>query len=217
MSNIVKRVNFRISRDGLSIHVSVLRALEDGAPLTKIRLSYNNISKLFRSFDRFFDYVEKVFGKRILRAIDDVLDSSDLCIRCGLCCVSGAPCITVNDSRLMYSSEYGSMICKRLSDISGIEVSDSIMLFLSWNASLRLMKPCPFLNYDRSIAVCEIYPVRPSFCRIFKCWTSLSDIRRKEHLRLVLSQLRSCNVGHGLEKLKEIATSNIESMYSYLF
>ncbi|NPB00815.1 MAG: YkgJ family cysteine cluster protein [Crenarchaeota archaeon] len=218
MKSRIRRCCFDVLRGNLRIHVDVSRYLKDCAPFTEIYVKTNGDLLFFDSFDKFFDFIERSFGHGILNIINESLDRCDLCVRCGFCCVNGAPCITFEDARSMMSSSYRDFIVSYLSRISNVNIMSDVQLFVVWNAYVQFLRPCPFLEEeDLCVARCVIYPVRPSFCRLFKCWTSLSDLRRREHVRLVLSQLRGCAVSRDLEKLKECAIRNLEVMYSYLF
>ncbi len=218
VKSFVKRCCFEVSKGSAGIHVSVCRYVKDCAPFTEIYVKVDGNLLFFDSFDKFFDFIERSFGRGILNVIDEFLDRCDLCVRCGFCCVNGAPCITLEDARSMLASSYRDIIVSYLSKISNVDVMSNVQLFVVWNAYVQFLRPCPFLDEeDTCVARCVIYPVRPSFCRLFKCWTSLSDLRRKEHIKLVLSQLRNCTVDEDLEKLRECAIRNLEVMYSYLF
>ncbi|NPA23978.1 MAG: YkgJ family cysteine cluster protein [Crenarchaeota archaeon] len=218
MRDLLKRCCFDVIRGRVSIHVDVKRYLKDCAPFTEIYVNVRGSSLSFDSFSRFFDFIERSFGRDVLNIVDEFLDKYDLCVRCGLCCVNGAPCITLEDAALMMSSSYRDVIVNYFSKISDINIVSDVQLFVIWNAHVRFLRPCPFLGEEeRCVTRCVIYPVRPSFCRLFKCWSSLSDLRRKEHVMLVLSQLRRCSVDGSLEKFREHAIRNVEIMYSYLF
>ncbi len=197
-----------------NFRLRILREFDGTYVKDIINLTYSNREFSFGSFFKFFKFMSRYSA--IYRLVSNILDREDLCIRCGYCCTTGCPPISIDDSLRICNSEFRYYVYEVLSNTVNFRINSHIDLFIVWNAALDILKPCPFLRYDK-YASCSIYPVRPEICRIFKCWSPLTDYRRRSHIMKILGELQEVNVDSNLEKLRSIAISNLGRICSYLF
>lgn len=88
------------------------------------------------------------------------------CIGCGACCSDLLP-LSANEIKNIkrYVKKKGIKPTRRF--------APSVM-----NIDLT----CPFLDDDKECDKCKIYPVRPDICRLFKCDTPPSQIKKNKNL-----------------------------------
>ncbi len=177
---------------------------------------------IFRGFSELFRFLELRFEKKALLEVYESLGRLNLCVRCGYCCTTGAPPITLNDSKRLVQEklvrETLENIIRRALSID-ISISSPEVLFVVWNSLLDFLRPCPFLLVLDNVTSCTIYDIKPKFCSIFKCWLPDIDTVRVSHIRTVLKELEvirhSASCGSSVAKLIEAAKSKLYAMLSY--
>ncbi len=200
--------------DSLELHYRkcLSTSVPFGAPEDQIRLRYENVQRTVNSVQRLVKLLSRLrVGSATMERLFEELHRRDLCVRCGLCCTSGAPPITLDDARTLSDID---VVLEKISEVTGqrVEKGDHTRLFVLWNAALQLLRPCPFLTYDDNLAKCRIYEARPSFCRIFKCWSPKTDQLRHQHLNEVMRQLQEVGLSSDLEPYRDVALRTISSI-----
>ncbi len=169
--------------------------------------SVNDLYRTLRRLGLRETFIEKIFEK---------LYELELCVRCGTCCTTGAPPITLSDASKLVSDSNVVETLFKVTNMSIDKISE-VTIFLVWNAALPLMRPCPFLHYSEDgLATCRIYEIRPTFCRMFKCWSPYTDRIRKQHIQQVISEIKNLSVGNDLAQLRETALRTLMSIQVYV-
>jgi len=209
-----------------SVQVQIKRALRSSSagpyPENVIIVHLQDRRLILRDFQELFRFVEQNLNRDTVEALYRLLDREDLCIRCGYCCITGAPPITLDDAaRLIECSQVRTMIisiAKNLNINNVTNLRSKRELFIIWNALIDFLRPCPFLQTCRDITSCLIYDVKPSFCTLFKCWSPYTDKRRRKHIHTVLADIDKVMKevqDSSLIKLLEVARSRVTLMLTY--
>ena len=196
----------------LELHYRKCLSESLGAPEDHIRLKYGNVQYTANSVQKLVKLLSKLrVGNDLAEKLFEELYRKDLCVRCGMCCTSGAPPITLDDAKTLSEID---IVLEKISDLTGQKIcrGDHVRLFVLWNAALQLLRPCPFLTFEGNLARCVIYEARPSFCRIFKCWSPKTDQLRLQHLNEVLKQLQEVKLSSDLEHYRNVALSTVSSI-----
>ncbi len=199
-----------------NVEVRICRYFDGVAVRDYICLKYGSNIYKFTNFIKFFKFLEeKLRNRDVVEMIYNELDMRDLCVRCGTCCSTGCPPISLEDSDRIFKSRFRDYVINTFRNLTNLDIYDNVELFIIWNSHIQILKPCPFLKFEK-YALCTIYDARPELCRIFKCWSPRVDNLRREVLSRILNDLDSVHEGK-FEKFKSIALENIISMYRYLF
>ncbi len=185
----------------------------------------NGKKKTLHSISLLFEYVERILSRRIVREIYRALDRLDLCIRCGYCCTTGAPPISMSDAeRLATCPRVVNTVLdivrdRELAYITFVarEHIDPETLFVLWNALLDFLRPCPFLEISNSNTQCTIYEIKPEFCTLFKCWSPYTEHRRRLMFMTILRQLERSRAHVGDSKLRRLAQLAEEKTRTLLY
>ena len=170
----------------------------------------NNI-QFFRKYTTGNEFIDKAIKYTI-----EVVSKYLTCFRCGDCCFTGTPLITLEDALILFRDSYVKNVIENLLSIKFHNVYE---FFLYWNLNYDKLRPCPFIEVKKCYTVCRIYQIRPTICRIFKCWDINVEFERLNVLNNILNDLNSIYIPDmvdEIDRVRNIIKSMIDTVKQLL-